>query len=226
MNLPNKLSILRILMVPLFVLAYFLPFEWTPFVALGVFVLAAITDFLDGFIARKYNLVTNLGKLLDPIADKILVCAALFCIAVSNPLRHNIGGYPLMGLAYLDKQMFSGHVIFAVSGALVLSRELLIDAVRLIAASQGKVVQANIYGKIKTVLLNVSLPFLFAAEGFARILDSMSLISVYQPKLQLFQALYDITSWAGAILFALSIVMTIASGVVYLIQNRKVFSDK
>ena len=83
MNLPNKLSILRIVMVPLFVVAYFLPFEWTPFVALGIFALAAITDFLDGYIARKYNLVTNLGKLLDPIADKILVCAALFCIAVS-----------------------------------------------------------------------------------------------------------------------------------------------
>ena len=76
MNLPNKLSILRIVMVPLFVVAYFLPFEWTPFVALCIFALAAITDFLDGYIARKYNLVTNLGKLLDPIADKILVCAA------------------------------------------------------------------------------------------------------------------------------------------------------
>ena len=226
MNLPNKLSILRIVMVPLFVVAYFLPFEWTPFVALGIFALAAITDFLDGYIARKYNLVTNLGKLLDPIADKILVCAALFCIAVSNPLRYNIGGYPLMGYAYLEKQMFSGHVIFAVSGALVLSRELLIDAVRLIAASQGKVVQANIYGKIKTVMLNVSLPILFATEGFGRMLDTMSLVSMYQPNLQTIQALYDIFAWAGAILFALSIAMTVASGIVYIVQNRKVFSDK
>jgi phosphatidylglycerophosphate synthase len=96
----------------------------------------------------------------------------------------------------------------------------------LIAASQGKVVQANIYGKIKTVLLNVSLPFLFAVEGFGRVMDSMSLVSMYRPYLQLFQNIYDVLSWMGTILFALSVVMTVASGIVYLVQNRKVFSDK
>ena len=69
-------------------------------------------------------------------------------------------------------------------------------------------------------------PILFATEGFGRILDTMSLVSMYQPNLQAIQALYDIFSWVGAILFALSIVMTVASGIVYIVQNRKVFSDK
>lgn len=226
MNLPNKLSILRIIMVPLFVVAYFMPSDWTVFVALGIFLLAAITDFLDGYIARKYNLVTTLGKLLDPIADKILVCAALFCMAASNPLRNSIGGHPLMGIAFGENQLTSGHIFFAVSGALILSRELLIDAVRLIAASKGNVVQANIYGKIKTVLLDVSLPVLMGAEAFARVLDFMSQVSMYQPNMQLFQTIYNVLSWVGGVLFALAIVMTVLSGIVYIVQNRRVFQDK
>ena len=226
MNLPNKLSILRIIMVPLFVVAYFMPSDWTVFVALGIFLLAAITDFLDGYIARKYNLVTTLGKLLDPIADKILVCAALFCMAASNPLRNSIGGHPLMGIAFGENQLTSGHIFFAVSGALILSRELLIDAVRLIAASKGNVVQANTYGKIKTVLLDVSLPVLMAAEAFARVLDFMTQVSMYQPNMQLFQTIYNVLSWVGGVLFALAIVMTVLSGIVYIVQNRRVFQDK
>lgn len=224
MNLPNKLSILRIVMVPLFIVAYFLPFTWSPYVALGIFVLAALTDFLDGYIARKYNLVTDLGKLLDPIADKILVCAALFCIAVTNPLRHGLGGFFMMGTEISTLQ--SGHVFLAVSGALVLSRELLIDAVRQIAASKGTVVQANIFGKVKTVLLDVSLPVLIVMEGLARELDFMSLASVYFPDLQLIDEVYTILNWVGLVLFALAIIMTVVSGVVYIVQNKKVFEEK
>ena len=92
MNLPNKLSILRILMVPLFVLAYFLPFEWTPFVALGIFVLAAITDFLDGFIARKYNLdYINLGFSGNGRAELPIVnyMATLPMLAFVSDYDHN-----------------------------------------------------------------------------------------------------------------------------------------
>ena len=226
MNLPNKLSLLRILMVPLFVVAYFLPFTWSPFVAVGIFVLAALTDVLDGYIARKYNLVTTLGKLLDPIADKILVCAALFCITASNPLRDSLGYHPLMGSAFSNNQVLSGHVFFAVSGALILSRELLIDAVRMIAASRGNVVQANIFGKIKTVLLTVSLPVLIVTDGFARLLDTMSAISTYLPQQEAFQTIYQVLSWVGAILFAIAIIVTVLSGIVYISQNKKVFSDK
>ncbi len=222
MNLPNKLSLLRIFMVPLFVVAYFLPYDWTPYVALGIFALAAFTDLLDGYIARKYNLVTNLGKLLDPIADKILVCAALFCVAVSNPLRSTaIGGKLITTEHFVGLQ--SGHVIFAVCGILVLSRELLIDAVRMIAASQGTVVHANLFGKIKTVLLNVSLPFLMIAEGLARTAFKYE-FSI--PETTTLAGVYEVFSIIGLILFACSIAMTILSGVVYIVQNKKVFADK
>lgn len=224
MNLPNKLSILRIMMVPLFVVAYFLPFSWAPYIALGIFILAALTDLLDGYIARKYNLVTDLGKLLDPIADKILVCAALFCVAVTNPLRHSFGGIFVMGSEISSLQI--GHVFFAVSGALVLSRELLIDAVRQIAASKGTVVQANIFGKVKTVLLDISLPVLIVAESLARELDFLSHVSTYFPDLQLIDEVYTVINWVGLILFALAIIMTVISGIVYIVQNRKVFEEK
>ena len=220
MNLPNKLSILRIVMVPLFVVMYFLAFTWSPYVALAIFILAALTDMLDGYIARKYNLVTDLGKFLDPIADKILVCAALFCIAATNPLRLGIGGAVV---SVGSNALLSGHVFLAVSGTLVLSRELLIDAVRQVAASKGKVVQANIYGKIKTVLLDVSIPLFMATEGVARKLESLSIIS--STDLETLQTVYNIASWVSAILFALAIIMTVASGVVYIVQNRKVFAQ-
>lgn len=220
MNLPNRLSILRIVMVPLFVVAYFLAFTWSPYVALGIFILAALTDMLDGCIARKYNLVTDLGKLLDPIADKILVCAALFCIAVTNPLRLGIGGAVV---SIRGGALLSGHVFLAVSGTLVLSRELLIDAVRQVAASKGKVVQANIYGKIKTVLLDVSIPFFMATEGLARTLESLSIIR--STDFETLQTLYKVISGSATILFALAIIMTAVSGVVYIVQNRKVFAQ-
>lgn len=77
MNLPNQLTILRVLLIPLFLLFFYLPFTGHFFVALAVFALASFTDFLDGHLARKYKLITNLGKFLDPVADKILVSAAM-----------------------------------------------------------------------------------------------------------------------------------------------------
>ena len=214
MTLPNKLSTLRICMVPLFIVAYFLPYNWGAFVAVGIFVLAAFTDFLDGYIARKYNMVSDLGKLLDPIADKVLVCAALFCVVASNPLQY---------LACLDKGVrpewvvLNNHIwaesfgiIFLTVGAiLIISRELLVSAVRQIAASNGVVVQANIYGKIKTVFQDVSLPLLVLLHG----------ANICAPSL-----FYTVIWWISVVLFAISIILTIVSGVIYLVQNRKVFA--
>ena len=162
MNLPNKLSILRICLVPLFVAAYFLPFYWGSFIAVGLFILAAFTDFLDGYIARKYDLVTDLGKLLDPIADKILVCAALFCVVATNPLQYT----EVSQLAISsDFSLYFGQIFLAVGGAVILSRELLVSAVRQIAATKGVVVQANVYGKFKTVLQDVALPMLVVLKA-------------------------------------------------------------
>ena len=86
--------------------------------------------------------------------------------------------------------------------------------------------QANVFGKVKTVLLDVSLPVLIVMEGLARELDFMSLASVYFPDLQLIDEVYTILNWVGLVLFALAIIMTVVSGVVYIVQNKKVFEEK
>lgn len=141
MNLPNKLSLLRIFLIPVmmfFYLADFVPYG--KIIAIAVFIIAAFTDFLDGKIARKYNLVTNLGKLLDPIADKLLVISALLLVVVDGTIPHPYG------------------VIVAI---IIIGRELLISAFRQIAASQNVVMAADMFGKIKTFIQDIALPILF-----------------------------------------------------------------
>ena len=208
MNLPNKLSILRICLIPLFVVAYFLPYYWGSFVAVAIFVIAAFTDFLDGYIARKYNLVTDLGKLLDPIADKILICAALFCVVATNPLQYT---YASMIDISLDFSFYFGQIFLAVGGAIIIARELLVSAVRQIAASKGVVVQANIYGKVKTVLQDVALPMLILLKA--------------QEYLVVESVFFDILWILSIVLFGIAIIMTLISGTIYLVQNKKVFTD-
>ena len=213
MTLPNKLSILRICMVPLFIIAYFLPYSWGAFVAVAIFVLAAATDFLDGYIARKYNMVSDLGKLLDPIADKVLVCAALFCVVATNPLSY----LELQG--FVGAQNF-GVIFLAVGATLIISRELLVSAVRQIAASKGVVVQANMYGKLKTVFQDVSLPLLVLLRG-ANIVATQASTQSSGNTPSLF---YTVVWWIAVIMFAISVVLTVVSGVIYLVQNKKVFA--
>ena len=126
MNLPNKLTVGRIILVPFFVAAMLIDFPLHHLVALIIFVIASLTDMLDGKIARKNNLVTDFGKFADPLADKILVLAALLCFVQNG---------------YCD----------CVAVIIVLFREFSVTSIRLISASKGKVVAANIFGKIKTV---------------------------------------------------------------------------
>lgn len=206
MNLPNKLSLLRICLIPFFVAAYFLPYWCGSLVAVIIFALAAFTDFLDGYIARKYNLVTDLGKLLDPIADKILVCAALFCLAATNPLQGISSGSSFFANG--------GYVIFAVSGTIILARELLISAVRMIAATKGVVVQANIYGKVKTVFQVISLPCLLIVR--ASQFEYCSGAAKF----------FEILAYVGLSLYAIAVLLTILSGIIYLAQNKAVFAEK
>lgn len=126
MNTPNKLTMLRIFMIPVFMV--FLLFKQIPYhilFALVVFILASVTDLIDGKLARKYNLITNFGKLMDPLADKLLVTAALVC-------------FVQMGLAD----------VWAV--VIIIAREFLVTSVRLIAAGSGTVIAANMWGKVKT----------------------------------------------------------------------------
>ena len=191
MNLPNKLSLLRIFLVPAFVTTFYLTWEYSRIVSAGIFVIATLTDFLDGHIARKRNLVTDLGKLLDPIADKLLVTSALFCVV-------SAASTPTYG------------IILAVCSAIIVGRELLVSAIRQIAASKGQVIAANVFGKVKTAFQDVSLPIVIVLQcpAFVEIMPS---------------PLYNIAFYLGAGLFVLATLMTITSGAIYVVQNKNVF---
>lgn len=137
MNLPNKITVSRILLIPLFMILMLVPFEWGSIHLLGVdlpvthlagallFIIASATDWVDGHLARKYNLVTNMGKFLDPLADKLLVSAALIIL--------------------VDLNMASSWIVI-----IIISREFAITGLRLLLAGEGEVVAANMLGKIKT----------------------------------------------------------------------------
>ncbi len=146
MNLPNKLTLARVVMIPVFLFFLlnqkdFLPFyipaiePYCKWIALGIFILASITDALDGKIARKYNLVTNFGKFMDPLADKLLVNLAL------------------IGLMALGKVN-----IWLVM--LIIARDFIISGFRLVAAEKGSVIAASIWGKVKTAAQMVMVCFL------------------------------------------------------------------
>lgn len=141
MNLPNKLTIGRIIAVPFFVALYMLGFY---IAALVIFILASLTDMLDGKIARKRNLVTNFGKIMDPLADKILVYSALV-------LMTGDGTVPAWMLI------------------VILAREFAISGMRTVAASEGIVIAAGMSGKIKTVLQMIAVPVLILALALPKV---------------------------------------------------------
>lgn len=138
MNLPNKLTTLRVIMIPFFV--FFLLWQNGEnyifrMIALALFIIASLTDLLDGKIARKYNLVTNFGKFMDPLADKLLVCSALICLIELNALP-------------------------AWMVIIIISREFIISGFRLIASDNGVVIAASYWGKFKTTFQMVSVVLL------------------------------------------------------------------
>ena len=128
MNLPNKLTILRTVMIPFFIL--FLYTDWfhgyDKIIAAVIFIAASLTDMLDGKIARKYNLVTNFGKFMDPLADKLLVCSAL--------------------IALVDLNKIAAWIVI-----IIIAREFIISGFRLVASDNGIVIAASYWGKFKTV---------------------------------------------------------------------------
>lgn len=165
MNLPNKLTILRVIMIPFFVLALLYnggENQTLRYVAAAIFIIASLTDMLDGKIARKYNLVTNFGKFMDPLADKLLVCSALICLVEL-------------------KELPAWMVI------VIISREFIISGFRLVASDNGVVIAASYWGKFKTtfqmiavVLLILGIPALSmvttAVVWIALVLTVISLV--------------------------------------------------
>lgn len=129
MNIANKLTLLRIVLIPIFIATFYINVKYQYFIATFVFIIAAVTDFLDGNLARKHNMVTNFGKLIDPIADKLLVCSALVML--------------------MTRPEFNMSAIVVI---ILIGREFIVSGFRLLAASEGKVVAASKLGKLKTVV--------------------------------------------------------------------------
>ncbi len=133
MNLPNKLTLFRVILIPFFVFFLLAPYfeGYGNYIAVAVFIVASITDFLDGKIARKYNLVTNFGKFMDPLADKLLVSSALICLVALNKIP--------------------AWVVIV-----IIAREFIISGFRLVAADNGVVIAASYWGKFKTAFQMVT----------------------------------------------------------------------
>lgn len=152
MNLPNKLSLLRVFLVPLFMVFYLCNFGlgiWRFIIAAVIYMAAGFTDFLDGSIARKYGLVTNLGKFLDPLADKFMVMTSLLC------------------LCYMSAGSRVYGACLVVASAIVIFRELAITSMRLVAAStDGSVIAAAYLGKLKTVTQMVFTTYAIVEPAF------------------------------------------------------------
>lgn len=127
MNLPNKLTILRVVLIPFFIFFLMTDYagEMGKWISLGIFAVASLTDFFDGYLARKYNLVTNFGKFMDPLADKLLVCSALIC--------------------FIELGLLPSWMVIV-----IIAREFIISGFRLIAADNRVVIAASWWGKFKT----------------------------------------------------------------------------
>lgn len=138
MNLPNKLTMLRVIMIPFFIVFLLVPVTpYDKWIALAIFILASLTDLLDGKIARKYNLVTNFGKFMDPLADKLLVCSALICLIELNKIP-------------------------AWMVIIIIAREFIISGFRLVASDNGVVIAASYWGKFKTTFQMAAVCLLIA----------------------------------------------------------------
>ena len=193
MNLPNKLTILRIILIPFvmfFYLASFIPFGIGKILALVIFIVAALTDLLDGQIARKQNIVTNLGKFLDPIADKILTSSVLFMLIVDGTIPAPWG------------------VIIV---TIIIAREFMVSALRILAASKGIVLAADIWGKAKTMVQMISIPVCMLIPMLTEVAAAPWLIIVVQV--------------VGFVTLGVATVLTVISGVNYIVKNRSCFKE-
>ena len=213
MNLPTKITVTRIvaivaMIITLFVLSVIPGFKTIEIGNTGInlvfliifvfFVLASFTDYLDGHLARKNNQVTDLGKFLDPVADKLLINSiVIFLVA------------PSVFAPYIDPEL--KQVSFGVWCAIILvARDIVVDALRFIAASKGKVIAANIFGKLKTVLEMVAIGAVLL-NGFP---------------FRYFDANWPAGLHIADFLVYLATLASLVSGVIYVIQNRHVFKEE
>lgn len=201
MNLPNKLTLLRVILIPFFI--FFLLTDivgnFGPWIALAIFAIASFTDFLDGQIARKYNLVTNFGKFMDPLADKLLVCSALIC--------------------FVELKLLPSWFVI-----IIIAREFIISGFRLVASDNGVVIAASWWGKIKTVLQMITIIFFIILLGKGNYIywstpflcERVSDINTVD---------FTVLSLIGTGLAWLSLLFTVISLIDYIIKNKDVMKD-
>lgn len=192
MNIPNRLTLLRVLMAPVFLVVLMWDFPYHYAAACGVFALAALTDFIDGRIARKYKLVTNLGKFLDPLADKMLTTAAF--------------------LLFLSKGQMDVWALM-----LVLTREFMVTSVRLLAAKEGNVIAASMWGKTKTVAQFIAIIYQLTALEFST--WQTGILAAFE----LPDAVFSVPLVIGQVLIWISTVLTVIAGAEYVWLNRGYF---
>ncbi len=196
MNLPNKLTIFRVILILPFVLVLLGSFQgwgwyqslfgtdtvWAEYIALAIFIIASLTDLLDGKIARKYNLVTNFGKFMDPLADKLLVCAAMIVLV-------EMGRIPSWVVS------------------VIISREFIISGFRLIASDNGVVIAASYWGKFKTTFQMVMICMMIVKDA-----------PFLAGGVEYFELATDIIMW-------IALALTVISLVDYLVKNKDVMKD-
>lgn len=208
MNLPNKLSLIRVILIPVMVaLFYITSIPYNYLWSAVVFAIAAFTDFLDGYIARKYNLVTDFGKFIDPIADKILVLSA-FILILCQPIILGGGIGVLFGMEYNTDECVAfgttfGKIVGGVGVIIIVAREMTVSVLRMIAANKGVVLAAEKSGKIKTFTTDIAIVLLLTYCSFSAL------------------PLYFI----GFAFYLVSVGLTVYSGVFYLVKNKKLFSE-
>ena len=200
MNLPNKITVVRICLVPIFMIVLYLPIEYANLIACFVFVIAALTDSLDGHIARSRNLVTNFGKFLDPLADKLLVAAAL--------------------IALVGKDMIPSWFV-----TVIIAREFMVTGIRLLANGEGRVIAASIWGKIKTItqIIAISLLLIDTYKLPANDTD-LFMIGKLQNLFVTFSTspINSVIGILSTVMIIIAVIITVLSGVDYLVKNKDV----
>lgn len=187
MNLPNKLTLFRIVLIPLFLIFINFDTQIGILLALVTFVVASITDQLDGYIARKYNLISDFGKFMDPLADKLLVSAAF--------------------ISFIELGL-----VGAVPVIIIIFREFIITGIRLVLSSKGgKVIAANTYGKFKTVFQILAIIFILIEIYLA----GFEIVSIHS------YSIISYISFVADITFYICVILTILSGVDYIVKNFK-----
>lgn len=192
MNTPNKLTAGRIIATPVFMATMLINFPYHYTVSMLIFILASLTDLIDGKMARKYNLVTDFGKFLDPLADKMLTTAAY------------------LGFIYLFKDNARCCIIVTVVLFIVLFREFMVSSIRLVTVtSGGKVIAANIWGKAKTMSQMVGLTVALFVYALSEFVDFSK-----------FKSVWIISDYLIMGLFCLSGVLCVISGAIYLVGSK------